>query len=211
MRFRLSTTYNSVSSLLLHDVTRSEYLLLYYFIALGFLFFWWGGLMVQWLALLPHTKYQLGVVGSISFWSLHVLPMTASVVSRYILPYSKDINLDYRSSSYSTVNWHWWLLVLPCKPCDQLVTGVPRFSPEGGWDRLQFTSLSWTTFIFIEEQCKKCGCWKREDAGSRYWYNGSWGQLMIIYRSVIFQKWIHPLVMHTTLMQKILYEWRIVL
>lgn len=79
----------------------------YYIILLGgfFVVFWVGwlnGAVIS--AVASHQVSTGGGGGGISLWSLHVLPMAASVVSRYILPYSKDINLDYRSSSYSPVN-----------------------------------------------------------------------------------------------------------
>ncbi len=102
--------------------------------------------MVQWLALSPHSKK---VVGSnpgcpgLSVWSLHVLPVSAWVLSGCsgFLPPSKDMQARLIGVSKLSlgVNVSVRGCLSMCGPAMDWrpVQGVPRLSPYASWDRLQ--------------------------------------------------------------------------
>ena len=91
--------------------------------------------MLQWLALLPHNKKVLSLnpsAGAGPFWSLHVLLVSAWVLSGFsgFVLQSRDMQVRLTGNSKlplcvsPAMNW-------------QLIQGVPRLSPNVSWDRLQ--------------------------------------------------------------------------
>ena len=114
----------------------------------------WGDTVEQGLALLPHSKKVAGSrppwswVWDLSVWSLHVLPVSAWVLSGFsgFLPQSKNMHVRSIGDSKLSlgVNVSVNGCVSLCGPAMnwRLIQGVTLPSPQDSWDRLQLTPVT---------------------------------------------------------------------